>query len=78
MNTDKARTLQTNIRREAMKGSTEEAITACMSVVAEAVLTIPKNDRQKLMHMIGQMLVEYVKQGERSADAKPDTILRIN
>ena len=78
MNTDKAGTLQTNIRREAMKGSIEEAITACMSVVAEAVPTIPKNDRQKLMHMIGQMLVDYVKQGERSADAKPDTILRIN
>ena len=78
MDTDKARQLQANIRREAMRGSVEEAVSACMAIVAEAVLTIPKNDRQKFMHLIGQMLVDYVKQGERSADAKPDTILRIN
>lgn len=75
---NKIQSLQANIRREAMRGTTEEALNALMAVAAEAVLTLPKSDRQKLMNVVGAMLVNYVRAGERSTDAQVDVTMRPN
>lgn len=58
---DRIRACQAAIRREAMRYSTEEALNAMAAIVAEAIATVPFDDRTKLFQVFGTMVQEGLK-----------------
>lgn len=61
----KVRALQAGIRREAQRGSVEEALNALAAVVAEAVVTVPgEAARVKLLIVFGLMMQDCIRQAE--------------
>ncbi|MDE2096579.1 MAG: hypothetical protein KGL39_04975 [Patescibacteria group bacterium] len=50
------RACQAVIRREAMRYTTEEAMNALAAVAAEAIGTVPGDDRRKLFAVFGAMI----------------------
>lgn len=58
---DRIRACQAAIRREAMRYTTEEALNAMAAIVAEAIATVPFDDRTKLFQVFGTMVQEGLK-----------------
>lgn len=53
---ERIRACQANIRREAMRYTTEEALNALAAIAAEAIGTVPFDDRPKLFDVFGKMV----------------------
>lgn len=60
----KIRALQAGIRREAQRGSVEEALNALAAVAAEAIVSIPGDGRVKLLGVFGVMVQDCIRQAE--------------
>jgi hypothetical protein len=60
----KIRTLQAGIRREAQRGSVEEALNALAAVAAEAIVTVPGDARVELLGVFGVMVQDCIRQAE--------------
>ncbi len=75
---DKIKRMQHAIRGEAMKGSVEEALNALMAVAAEALLSLPKGSRVKLVDACGVMLIDYIKKAERTQSPQIEILRPLN
>lgn len=70
-NLDLIRKMQATIRTEAMRGTVEEALNALAAVSAEAIVTVPKADRGKLLGIYGTMVLAGVRQAEEAGAVQP-------
>ena len=67
---DTIRRLQAAIRRESMRGSVEDALNALAAVSAEAIGTVPYDDRPKLFDIYGKMIQAALQEIHRTERMK--------
>jgi len=66
-NVEHIRRLQKLLRRNAQGFTVEESLNALAAVAAEAIVTLPKADRGKLLNIYGVMVLSYMRQAEEAA-----------
>jgi hypothetical protein len=61
------RRLQRTLRQAAQHYTVEESLNALAAVAAEAIVTLPKAERGKLLNIYGVMVLTYMRQAEEAA-----------